>query len=76
MFSIFAPKKSAAASVEPTSNATESGAWLSRLKSGLAKTRSVLNTDVSELFARHGSVDEALFEELETALIAADIGRV
>jgi fused signal recognition particle receptor len=48
--------------------------WLSRLKSGLAKTREVLNTDVTELFSRHAKVDEALFEELETALLQADVG--
>ncbi len=48
--------------------------WLSRLKSGLAKTRAVLNTDVTDLFNRHAKVDEALFEELETTLLTADVG--
>ena len=58
----------------PAPVAQESGGWLSRLKTGLSKTRAVLNTDVSELFTRHGKVDEALFDELETALIKADVG--
>jgi fused signal recognition particle receptor len=47
--------------------------WAARLKAGLARTRDVLNTPVSELFARR-KVDEALFEELESALLQADCG--
>jgi fused signal recognition particle receptor len=46
--------------------------WTARLKAGLARTRDVLNTPVSELFTR--KVDEALYEELETALLQADCG--
>src|SRR5690606_1782342 len=37
-------------------------------------TRDVLNTDITELFARHPKIDEALYEELEDLLIAADVG--
>ncbi|MBC7623224.1 MAG: signal recognition particle-docking protein FtsY [Aeromicrobium sp.] len=48
--------------------------WLARLRGGLSKTREVLNTDVSDLFARHPKIDEAFFEDLETALITADVG--
>jgi fused signal recognition particle receptor len=47
--------------------------WAARLKAGLARTREVLNTPVSELFTRR-TVDEALYEELETALLQADCG--
>jgi fused signal recognition particle receptor len=47
--------------------------WAARLKAGLARTRDVLNTPVSELFVRR-TVDEALYEELETALLQADCG--
>ena len=47
--------------------------WAARLKAGLARTRQLLNTPVSELFARR-RIDEALFEELETALLQADCG--
>jgi fused signal recognition particle receptor len=50
-----------------------SPSWAARLKAGLARTRDVLNTPVSELFARR-KVDEALYEELETALLQADCG--
>src|SRR5258706_11872154 len=47
--------------------------WAARLKAGLARTRDVLNTPVSELFTRR-RVDEALYEELEAALLQADCG--
>jgi fused signal recognition particle receptor len=47
--------------------------WATRLKTGLARTRDVLNTPVSELFTRR-KIDEALYEELETALLQADCG--
>ncbi|HWM42990.1 MAG TPA: signal recognition particle-docking protein FtsY [Burkholderiales bacterium] len=47
--------------------------WAARLKAGLARTRDVLNTPVSELFVRR-KIDEALYEELEAALLQADCG--
>ena len=47
--------------------------WAARLKAGLARTRDVLNTPVSELFTRR-KVDEALYDELENALLQADCG--
>ena len=47
--------------------------WAARLKAGLARTRDVLNTPVTELFVRR-VVDEALYEELESALLQADCG--
>lgn len=47
--------------------------WAARLKAGLARTRDVLNTPVSELFTGK-KVDEALYEELETTLLQADCG--
>jgi fused signal recognition particle receptor len=47
--------------------------WAARLKAGLARTRDVLNTPVSELFARR-QIDENLYEELENALLQADCG--
>lgn len=47
--------------------------WAARLKAGLARTRDVLNTPVSELITRR-KIDEALFEELEAALLQADCG--
>src|SRR5258706_1087899 len=47
--------------------------WAARLKAGLARTRDVLSSPVSELFTRR-RVDEALYEELEAALLQADCG--
>ena len=47
----------------------ENQGWLARLKQGLAKTRA----GIVELFSAP-RVDEALFEELEAALVSADTG--
>jgi fused signal recognition particle receptor len=47
--------------------------WAARLKAGLARTREVLNTPVSELFTGR-RIDESLYEELEAALLQADCG--
>lgn len=72
MFSIFGSKSTTQTTPVPASDAAPG--WLSRLKAGLSRTREVLNADVTDLFSRHGTVDEALFEELETMLITADVG--
>jgi fused signal recognition particle receptor len=47
--------------------------WAARLKAGLARTREVLGTDVGTLFGGR-KIDEALFDELEAALLSADCG--
>jgi fused signal recognition particle receptor len=47
--------------------------WAARLKAGLARTRDVLNTPVTDLFAR-SSLDASSYDELETALLQADCG--
>jgi fused signal recognition particle receptor len=65
------PGPAAATPVEPVSipAAPERRSWLQKLRGGLSRTRSTL----TQLFT--GSrVDEALYEELETALLAADAG--
>ena len=72
MFRIFGSN-----STPPAANQSQDenkSGWLDRLRSGLGKTRAALNTDVVELFSRHGKVDEALFDTLESTLIAADVG--
>jgi len=48
--------------------------WLSKLSSGLAKTRSKLADGVRDLFHAGRKVDEALLEELEETLILGDVG--
>ena len=47
--------------------------WSQRLKQGLARTRELLNRDLSDLFGA-GKIDEQFYEELETTLLAADVG--
>ena len=61
----------ALAPVEPIGPAadTDRSGWLSRLKQGLSRTRGNLST----LFVGV-KVDEALYEELETALLMSDAG--
>jgi fused signal recognition particle receptor len=52
----------------------KSGAsWGQRLKRGLVRSRELLNRDLSDLFSG-GRIDAAFFEQLETALLAADVG--
>ncbi|MBS1170377.1 MAG: cell division protein FtsY [Burkholderiaceae bacterium] len=72
MFSFFrkksAPEPEVAQPQAP--EAVESkGSWLDRLKSGLSKTSSSLTT----LFVG-AKIDDALYEELETALLMSDAG--
>jgi fused signal recognition particle receptor len=47
--------------------------WAARLKAGLARTRQALGGGLGALLGR-GRLDDALYEELETALIGADCG--
>ncbi|MBA2547787.1 MAG: signal recognition particle receptor subunit alpha, partial [Burkholderiaceae bacterium] len=55
--------------ISPASTAGSKSGWLSRLKTGLAKTR----VNIVGLFSG-GVVDDAFLEELEFALITADVG--
>lgn len=45
-----------------------------RLKQGLSRTRKQLASGISTLFLGKKTIDEALFEELETQLLLADVG--
>ncbi|KXW55637.1 MAG: signal recognition particle-docking protein FtsY [Betaproteobacteria bacterium] len=67
MFSFF--KKSPK---ENTSPAPTQEGWLTRLKSGLKKTRDNLHNKVSGLFT--GRLNDEWFNDLEEALILADVG--
>lgn len=74
MFSLFSKKpQPETVAKSPTAEEKPTG-WLSRLKAGLAKTRAVLTTDVTDLFSRYPKIDDALYEELETTLVSADVG--
>jgi fused signal recognition particle receptor len=48
--------------------------FFDRLKSGLAKTRKLLMTDVDDIILGSKEIDQALFDELEERLIVADVG--
>lgn len=48
--------------------------FFDKLKQGLAKTRTAISEQVNQVFKVFVKVDEELFEELEEALIMADIG--
>lgn len=48
--------------------------FFDKLKNGLEKTRSAFSEKVNNVFAAFTKVDEELFEELEEALITADVG--
>jgi fused signal recognition particle receptor len=52
----------------------ENGGWLNRLKQGLAKTRSALSAKLAGVFGAGRRLDPELYEELETALLASDVG--
>ena len=69
MFGFLKPKDAS-----PPAKSCESGGWLTRLKSGLSKTREKLGAQVAGLFGAGRKLDEAFYEELETALIGADVG--
>ena len=74
MFGFLKSKDKVADPVAEAAGSTPSGGWLTRLKSGLAKTREILGTDVTELFVAGRKLDEAFYEELETVLLTADVG--
>jgi len=48
--------------------------WAARLKQGLARTRAQFGKQLTNLFGGYGEIDEALYEELETILLSADVG--
>ncbi len=56
------------------SSSNNGAGWFSRLRDGLAKTREQLGGRIAGLFGASRPLDEAFYEELETVLIAADVG--
>lgn len=61
---------------EETPDCEENGkkGFFSRLSDGLLKTRNSINDKIDGVFKAFVKVDEELFEELEEALISADVG--
>lgn len=79
MFGFF--KKSVPGSDEPSSQSAivaetpvSRPGWAQRLKAGLAKTREKLGGQIAGLFGAGRKIDDALYEELETILLGADVG--
>ncbi len=58
---------------EPEQPAQKKG-FFAKLKDGLSKTRDSISSKIDGVLAAFGKVDEELFEELEEALIMADVG--
>lgn len=48
--------------------------WLSRLNTGLKRTRNQLSDSLANLFLGKKTIDNKIFEELETLLLLADVG--
>ncbi len=64
-------------SVEDSREENDSGqkqSFFSKLRSGLGKTREALNEKVDSVLKVFKKIDEELYEELEEALIMADVG--
>jgi fused signal recognition particle receptor len=59
--------------VEPSAGAARA-TFFERLKSGLKKTRDVLNTDVRDLFNPGRKLDDNFWQSLEDVLLKADVG--
>lgn len=57
-----------------TDTEVKTGGMFSRLKAGLQKTRARLSNNLANLFLGKKTIDDELLEELETQLLAADIG--
>ncbi|MDD4880247.1 MAG: signal recognition particle-docking protein FtsY [Gallionellaceae bacterium] len=74
MFGFFKAGKEPAAPDAAKAKAPAALSWAQRLKAGLAKTRNALTGQIGGLFAGHAGIDEALYEELETILLSADVG--
>lgn len=53
---------------------TEKKGFFAKIKSGLEKTRKSIMSGVEQVLSAFTTIDEELFEELEEALIMADIG--
>jgi fused signal recognition particle receptor len=70
MLDFFKRKKTPDATVSPKPETS----LFARLKAGLRRTRHRFSQNIRALFSEKGGIDEAALEELETILLAADVG--
>jgi fused signal recognition particle receptor len=70
----FSKKKKIADDQAATPDQQPKEGWLKRLSSGLKKTRQGLTGQLSSLFLGRKTIDDELFEDLETILLTADVG--
>lgn len=59
---------------EETVQAPEKKGFFSRLKAGLAKTRSSIVSGLDSVFGGHKAIDDDFYEELEEIMIMGDMG--
>lgn len=57
-----------------SNNAPEKKGFLTRLKEGLAKTRASFGSGIANLFLGKKTLDKNLLDEIEMALLTADVG--
>lgn len=60
--------------ISETGETSKPLSFTDKIRSGLSRTRENLGRQLSGLFSGGGKIDEALYEELETALLTADTG--
>lgn len=68
------PAQAPAAPAPQPQAPTPKGGWLSRLTSGLARTRNRFASGITTLLLGQKSLSDDLFEEIETYLLSADVG--
>lgn len=75
MFDLFRKKQDPAPAAPPQSAtpAVPAPSWTQRLKAGLGLSRGKLSSALAGVFSRR-TLDDAALEELETALLTADVG--
>lgn len=73
MFDFFKKDKPTTTPEVKPNEAAQSQSWATRLKQGLAKTRSQLGNQLASIFGG-GKIDAEVYEELETILLTSDVG--
>jgi fused signal recognition particle receptor len=70
----FLKKKDSPDTVEQDAPPAQAAGFLSKLKQGLAKTRSTLGTGIARVFLGKKELNADLLDEIEMLLIGADVG--